>query len=163
MKTYALLAVSMLASSPLAVLAENDQQGVVALSAAQMDGVTAGMFQLPEPLATIDAQANATGRSAMTGTSTNTLVQGRPVSASFGYGLNFVIASGAIASATGDESRSTSTASSDDTNGTSPFGRRINRTMTVGPTQLSLYSSVQPTGILTYNLYQLTKGRFFNR
>ena len=50
MKTYALLAVSLLASSPLAVLAENDQQGAVALSAAQMDGVTAGMFQLPEPL-----------------------------------------------------------------------------------------------------------------
>jgi hypothetical protein len=163
MKTYALLAVSVLASSPLAVLAENDQQGAVALSAAQMDGVTAGMFQLPSPLATIDAQANAAGRSAMTGTSTNTLVRGSPVSAQFGYGMNFVISSGAIASATGDQSRSTSTASSDDTNGTSPFGRRINRTMTVGPTQLSLYSSVQPSGLLTYNLYQLTKGRFFNR
>jgi hypothetical protein len=162
MKTYALMAVGMLASYPLVALTQNNEQEAVALSAAQMDGVTAGMFQLPKPLASISALANATGRGAMTGTSTTAIVRGNNTPVQFGHGTNWVIASGAVASASGDGSRSTSSSSSDDTNGTTPFGRQINRTMTVGPTQVTVYSSVQPTGLLTYNLMQLTGGSFFH-
>lgn len=163
MKTYALIAVGMLASYPLVTLAENDQYEAVELSAAQMDGVTAGMFQIPEPLVAIGAFADATGRAAITGTSTNALVRGFVRPTQFGHGSNFIIASGAVASATGDGSRSTSTSSSDDSNGTTSLGRQISRTMSVGPTQVSVYSSVQPTGLLTYNVLQLTGGDFFNR
>lgn len=162
MKTYALIAVGMLASYPLVALTQDYRQAAVELSAAQMDGVTAGMFQIPQPLASISALANATGRGAMTGTSTTALVRGRNTQVQFGYGTNYVIASGAVASATGDGSRSTSSSSSDDSNGTTPLGRQINRTMTVGPTQVTVYSSVQPTGLLTYNLLQLAGGRFLN-
>lgn len=163
MKTYAFIAVGMLASYPLVGLTENNGQEAVALSAAQMDGVTAGMFQIPEPLAAITAQADATGRSAMTGTSTTATVLGHNTPSQFGYGRNYVIATNAVASATGDTSRSTSSSSSDETNGTTPLGRTISRTMTVGPTQVSVYSSVQPTGLQTYNVLQLIGGRFFTR
>jgi hypothetical protein len=162
MKTYAIIAVGLLASYPLAALTQNDRQQAVELSTAQMDGVTAGMFQIPQPLVSISALADATGRGAMTGTSTTALVRSRNALVQFGHGANYVIASGAVASATGDGSRSTSSSSSDDSNGTTPLGRQINRTMTIGPTQVTVYSSVQPTGLLTYNVLQLGGGKFFN-
>jgi hypothetical protein len=163
MKTYAFIAVGILASYPLVALTETDQKEVVALSAAQMDGVTAGMFQIPEPLVAVSALADATGRLALTGTNTSAQVRGFNTPTQFGHGTNWIIASSAVASATGDGSRSTSVSSSDDTNGTTPLGHQISRTMTVGPTQVSVYSSVQPTGLLTYNVLQLTGGNFFNR
>ena len=76
MKTYALIAIGILASSPLAVLAENNQERFIELNAAQMDGVTAGMFTLPTPSAAITALAEALGTQTLTGTTTSSVVLG---------------------------------------------------------------------------------------
>jgi hypothetical protein len=161
MKTYALVVFGILASSPLAALAESNQENLIELNAAQMDAVTAGMFTLPEPFAAITAAAEAFGRQAMTGTTTSTTVLGSNEPTAYGRAWNFVIASSALATATGDNSRSTSFETSDDTNGTTPLGVVINRSMTVGPTTITGYSSVQPTGLLTYNFLQRGIGRFW--
>lgn len=161
MKTYALIAIGILASSPLAVLAENNQERFIELNAAQMDGVTAGMFTLPTPSAAITALAEALGTQTLTGTTTSSVVLGFNVPTVFGRPRNFIIASNALATATGDISTSTSVDSSDDTNGTTPLGQTINRTRTVGPTTITGYSSVQPTGLLTHNFLLRGAGRFW--
>jgi hypothetical protein len=161
MKTYALVVFGILASSPLAALAESNQENLIELNAAQMDAVTAGMFTLPEPFAAITAAAEAFGRQAMTGTTTSTMVLGFDARTAFGRARNFIIASNALATATGDSSRTTSFETSDDTNGTTPLGQIINRTRTVGPTTITGYSSVQPTGLLAYNFLQRGIGRFW--
>ena len=161
MKTYTRIAVSLVATLPMVALAQNTQDHMVALTAEQMDSVSAGMFQLPAPFAVISATSDALGRQVMTGTSANASVHGHNTAVQYGFGRNWIIASNALATATGDESRSTSFDSSDDSNGTTPLGRIINRTMTVGPTQITGYSSVQPTGVLTYNMLQRIGARFF--
>jgi hypothetical protein len=97
----------------------------------------------------------------MTGTFTSATVRGGNATVQYGYGRNWIISSNALATATGDESRSTSFDSSDDTNGTTPLGQVINRTMTVGPTQITGYSSVQPSGVLTYNFLTRVGPRFY--
>ncbi len=161
MKTCACITAGLLASLPLIVFSQHNQAEALALTAEQMDSVSAGMFQLPAPYATMTAVATASGKQAMTGTVTSANVQGHDTALQYGYGRNWIISSNALATATGDESRSTSFDSSDDTNGTTPLGHIINRTMTVGPTQISGYSSVQPSGVLTYNMLQRTGARFF--
>lgn len=161
MKKYALIAVGILASSSLAAVAETNQSQLMTLSPAQMDGITAGMIQLPAPSAAITAAAEAIGRVVMTGTSTNALVRGSNSPVQFGFGRNWIIAQNAISTATGDVSRSTSFNSSDDTNGTTPLGQTIRQTRTVGPTQFTGYSSVQPTGLLAHNLLARGRGLFW--
>ena len=161
MKTCAFITAGLLASLPLVVFSPHNQAETMALTTEQMDSVTAGMFQLPAPYATITAIYTATGRQAMTGTFTSANVAGHGTTVQYGYGRNWIISSNALATATGDESRSTSFSSSDDSNGTTPLGQVINRSMTVGPTQISGYSSVQPSGVLTYNMLQRVGTRFF--
>ncbi len=163
MKTSTALAIGILASCPILANAQTDQRDLLVLDAAQMDNVTAGMLQLPSPYASVSALANAIGRNSMTGTRTNVLVRGQRTPGQFGFGSNWVIASNALATATGDTSRSTSTSSSDDENGTTRLGHQINRTVSVGPTQISARSSVQPTGVLTFNLLQRTRGSLLQR
>ncbi|MCP5186580.1 MAG: hypothetical protein H6991_02345 [Pseudomonadales bacterium] len=161
MKTCAFITAGLLASLPSIAFAQQNQVESIALSAAQMDSVTAGMFQLPAPYATITAVSTASGKQAMTGTFTSANVVGHGTTVQYGYGRNWIISSNALATATGDESRSTSYSSSDDSNGTTPLGQVISRSITVGPTQISGYSSVQPSGVLTYNMLQRVGTRFF--
>lgn len=159
MKTYALIVLGLLAAqSPVAH--SETPGGITALSPAQMDSITAGIT-LPGTSSAIVAAAEASGLLAMTGTNTLSQAFGTRVNTGWGYGLNVILASGALATATGSESRETSYSSSDDENGTTPLGAIIFGTMTFGPTQITGYSSLQPTGLLVNNLLHHGAGVFW--
>ena len=162
MKTYALVVLGLLTSVPLAANAENAQQGPVALDAVQLDSVTAAGFTLPGTSIAVQALADAIGKVSLTGTRTLTSVRGFSTPFGFGFGRNFAISSGALATATGDESRDTSYSSSEDANGTTQLGVTFNRTKTVGPTTITGYSSLQPTGLMAHNVLSRI-GEFFRR
>jgi len=136
-----------------------DGSTLFALSAPQLDAVTAGAIDLEsDPVVAITAVADAVGSMSIAGTDTVAAVAaGNPTPAVFGSGFNAVTILGARAHATGDSSRSTSISVSEngeDGSGLSPFGARIFWSVGFGNTQLSVYSSVQPFGILVSNLHQ---------
>lgn len=160
MKIYALVAVGVLSAQPSLVMAEGIREGPMELSEAQMDNVTAGGFQISLPTVGVSAVAGALGRLPMTGTTTRTLVRDSRSPVQFGYASNFAVASSAVATATGDASRSTSSETSDDADEGRRVGRIINRTWGLGPTQITGYSSVTRTGVTAHNLAHMFGGRF---
>lgn len=162
MKTYALVVAGLLTAVPLVAGAENARQGPVALDAVQMDSVTAAGFTLPGTSIAVQALADAIGKISMTGTRTLTSVRGFTAPSGFGSGRNISLTSGVLATATGDVSRNTSYSTSEDTNGTTQLGVTFNRTKTVGPTTITGYSSLQPTGLLAHNMLSRI-GDFFRR
>jgi hypothetical protein len=142
------------------VMAEGIREGPLELNAAQMDNVTAGGFQISLPTVGVSAFADALGRLPMVGTTTRTLVRDSRTPVQFGFGSNFVVASSALATATGDSSRSTSTETSEDADEGRRVGKRINRTFRLGPTQITGFSSVTRTGLTAHNLANMFGGRF---
>ncbi len=148
-----------LASALSSLSFAGDDSAMFALSAPQLDAVTAGIVNLEsDPVVASTAAAEAVGNMSIAGTNTVAAVAaGNPTPAVFGSGFNAVTILGARAHATGDSSRSTSISVSEngeDGSGLSPFGARIFWSVGFGNTQLSVYSSVQPFGILASNLYQ---------
>jgi hypothetical protein len=88
-------------------MAQSDADGPLALNAAQMDNVTAG--QLPVPVVTASALANATGQYTMSGTQTATWVSGGASPGSFTSALApYITATDASsgANATGPDAQS---------------------------------------------------------
>ena len=160
MKIYALLAVGVLSVQPSLVMAEGIREGPIELSAAQMDNVTAGNFQINLPVVGVSAFADALGRLPMTGTTTRTLVRSSRAPVQFGFASNFALASSALATATGDSSRSTSSESSEEADEGRRVGKVINRTWGLGPTQITGFASVTRTGLIAHNLANMFDGRF---
>ena len=154
MKPAALLFSSLLMTMPFAVQA--DSQGPLSLSAEQMDAVTAAGL----PLFAISANSGAVGDFVITSTDAVSLVTGHPILVQFGSPMGYVTAGGGIATATSyGEGASRSTAISTSTDPTpSPFSFVIDKTVGVLGSQVQVYSSVVPGGMMMdWFAYQLSK------
>lgn len=155
MKPAALFITSLLLAQPFAAMADSADQGPITLTMSELDGVSAGAL----PLSAIAAASAATGSFTVTGTDTLVQVLGHSLSApQFGTAQGFVVATGGTATATssGDSaSQSTAIGTSDDPT-PAPFAATIDKTVNILGTQIQVYSSVVPGGIMVdWFAYQL--------